>query len=327
MNLKNALTILLLLTSINTANANDKQSFENWIEEFKKEAIFKGISANTVNQAFNSVELVERAIKLDKKQPYKTRTFEEYLDLVVPQSRIDRAVNRYNENKELIDKVSKHYGVQPQFIVALWGIESDFGRNMGSFKIIDSLATLSWEGRRAKFFRKELINALKIIDQGHIKYENMKGSWAGAMGQTQFMPSSFVELAVDFDKDSRRDIWGTKADIFASIANYLSKRGWDYQSNWGKEVVIPKNFNKKFISSKVTSEISLLEKLGVKSIDSTKIAPTHITKASIVRPEDDKDKTFIAYPNYKVILKWNRSLYFATAVGKLADEINARISQ
>lgn len=306
--------------------ANDQESFDKWVLEFKKEAISKGISKKTVDKAFDSVQIVQKAISLDKKQPYKKRSFESYIDLVVPQSRIDRAVSRYFENKELIDKVSKHYNVQPQFIVALWGIESDFGRNMGSFKIIDSIATMSWEGRRAKFFRRELLSALKIIDEGNIAYQDMKGSWAGAMGQTQFMPTSFEELAVDFDKDGRRDIWGTKADIFASIANYLSKRGWSGDQNWGRGVTLPENFDNSLISSKVTRTVEFWKNAGVKAKVGNYIAPVGVTKASIIRPEDDVDRSYIVYSNYKTILNWNRSLYFATAVGYLADQIALKIN-
>jgi membrane-bound lytic murein transglycosylase B len=299
----------------------DENLFRGWLVDFTKEAKQKGIGDKTIYKFMKDAEFVPRVIELDRRQPYKTKTFEEYLQTVVPDFRIQRARKKLKENERLLNEVSQKYGVQPRFIVALWAVESDFGRNMGGFTIVNALATLAFEGRRAEFFRKELFNALKIIDDGHIAFEDMKGSWAGAMGQTQFMPSSFLELAVDYNNDGKKDIWGTKADVFASIANYLSKRGWDDGTTWGREIKLPKNFSEGLIGRDVEKGLSEWQKLGVRKIDGGSLPKRADIKASIIKPEDDKKRAFLVYSNYKTVLKWNRSLYFATAVGMLSDGI------
>jgi membrane-bound lytic murein transglycosylase B len=200
---------------------------------------------------------MDYVIKLDRKQPETTMTQDEYVAKIVNDARIAEGKEQLEANREVLTAISQQYGVQPSYIVALWGIESNFGRNTGNFMVVHSLATLAFDGRRSDFFRGELINALKILDQDHIEPVDMQGSWAGAMGQCQFMPSSFLRYAVDYDHDGKRDIWNNNSDIFASIANYLKSEGWKGE------------------------------------------------------PEHD----------FNVLLKWNRSRYFATAVGMLAQNI------
>lgn len=297
------------------------EQFKVWLAEFVEEATREGVSRNTLYQSFKDVELLPRVIELDRSQPYKTKTFDDYLQTIVPDYRVADARQRYQEHRKLLDEIGKKYGVQPRFIVALWAVESNFGRNMGGFNIINALTTLAYDGRRSAFFRKELLNALKIIDQGHTDHLHMKGSWAGAMGQTQFMPSSFLELAVDYDGDGRRDIWGTHSDVFGSIANYLSKRGWDENTTWGREVRLPKNFDTSLIGKDIEKTLQQWHKLNVRKADGGILPQRADLKASLIRPEDNKNKTYLVYSNYKTILKWNRSLYFATAVGILADGI------
>lgn len=320
-----AVSFCLIIANVSVGTAAteelDPQKFQTWLNEFRLDAKKAGISEETLSASLSDVELLPRVIELDRRQPYKTKTFEKYLNLITPQQRMDRAKMMLVEHRDILEKVSKEYGVQPRFIVALWAVESDFGRNTGGFKIIDSLATLSFEGRRAEFFKKELINALKILDEGHISTESMKGSWAGAMGQTQFMPSSFLELAVDYNNDGRRDIWTTQEDVFASIANYLSKRGWNDDLTWGREVTLPKGFDTSLISSKLEKPLSQWQKLGVRRINGTDLPNRPELRASLIRPEDDKSRTYLVYSNYKTLLKWNRSLYFATAVGILSDSM------
>lgn len=317
--------ILALLPMVVTLAASAEEytpeKFQTWSNIFVETAQKKGISQATLDKFIKNVTFLPNVVKLDRRQPFKTKTFEQYLQTVVPDSRIKKARERYKENKVLLDKTSKQYGVQPRFIVALWGVESDFGRNMGNINTPDALATLAFEGRRGEFFTKELIHALKIIDQGHIDYDKMKGSWAGAIGQTQFMPSSFVELAVDNNNDGKKDIWGTKEDIFASIANYLSKRGWNDNITWGRRVKLPKNFNTSFIDNTIEKTVKEWQTLGVMKYDGGKLPVKDGLVASIIKPEDEKDASYMVYQNYKTILKWNRSLYFATAVGILSDEI------
>lgn len=295
-------------------------SFNVWIDDFKQEAQAEGISKETLSQALAEVTLQERAIKLDKRQPYKTKTLDQYLTLVAPQSRIQKAQRLYQEHKEELDAVAKAYGVQARFIVALWGIESSFGQNTGGFPIIDSLATMAYEGRRETFFKKELIHALRILDEGHIAHADMKGSWAGAMGQTQFMPSSFRAYAVDHNQDGKKDIWQDKRDVFASIANYLKNTNWDNTTTWGRVVTLPDDFDPALVDIKISKSLSEWQVLGVRQINGSDLSSRHL-KASLIQPEDDGASYFLVYDNFKRILKWNRSLYFATGVGVLSDSI------
>ena len=298
-----------------------QQQFAEWLENLKVEAIKRGISKKIVDSALTEVKLIPRVVELDRKQPEFSLTFNQYMERVVPRSRIKRARKKLAENRALLEEIGNKFGVQPRFIVALWGIETDFGRITGGFPVISSLATLAYDGRRSKFFRKELLLALKIIDGGHILAKDMIGSWAGAMGQNQFMPSSFHAYAVDYDKDGSKDIWKTLPDIFASIANYLSKSGWRSDQTWGRAVSLPENFSSKFLGRKLKKPLSEWQQLGVRKLSGQDL-PKRNLLSSIIRPEKGQiGPAFAIYKNYDVILKWNRSNYFATAVGILSDKI------
>jgi membrane-bound lytic murein transglycosylase B len=296
-------------------------TFESWLRDFKKEALTKGISSLTLKNAFKNVKPIPRVVELDRKQPEFTLTFKQYLNRVVSKRRTKIGKSKLIKHKELLLNVSRKFNVQPRFIIALWGIETDFGRITGGFPVIASLATLAFDGRRSSFFRKELFLALKIIEDGHITAENMKGSWAGAMGQNQFMPSSFHSFAIDYDGDGSADIWNSLPDIFASIANYLSRSGWKSDQNWGRPVLIPATLPKNFLGKNVKKEIQRWSELGVKRANGKELPIANMT-ASIIRPEKGGiGPAYIVYNNYRVILKWNRSDYFATAVGTLADSL------
>jgi membrane-bound lytic murein transglycosylase B len=223
----------------------------------------------------------------------------------------------------LLNEIGKKYGVQPRFIVSLWGVETDFGRIDGGFPVIRALATLAIDGRRSKFFRKQLITAIRILDQGHITLDKMQGSWAGAMGYFQFMPSSFVSFAIDYDNDGKRDIWQNKKDAFASAANYLAKSGWRNDQTWGREVRIPKTFDKKLIGKKIRKGISEWRNLGVLRVDGGAL-PKRNLMGSIVMVNGPNSRVFLTYSNYQTILKWNRSNFFAVAVGTLAEKIGRK---
>lgn len=309
-------------TSAQTAHATThEEGFKQWSKTFIEEAKHQGIGSSTLDAFEQELAFVPRAIELDRKQPDSTKTFNQYLDLVIPASRVNKARQKYLENKDLLNEIGEHYGVQPRFIVALWGIESDFGQNTGGFSILNTTATLAYEGRRAEFFKSELLNALKIIDQGHTSIDNMKGSWAGAMGQTQFMPSSFLELAVDYNKDGKKDIWTTKEDVFASIANYLSKRKWNPELTWGRQVTLPEGFSDQLIGKEIEKSLQTWNNLGIRKVDGSEL-PNHADlTASLIRPDQSSGKYYLIYDNYRTILNWNRSLYFATAVGLLSDTI------
>lgn len=296
------------------------QDFSTWMEGLRKEALSEGISDATLNAALNGINPIPRVLELDRKQPEFSLTFRQYMDRVVPQSRVDAGKQKLRENRALLDEISLKYGVQPRFIVAFWGIETDFGRVTGGFPVVPALATLAYDGRRSAYFRKELMNALKVLNGGHIEPQNMMGSWAGAMGQCQFMPSSFLSYAVDHNGDGRKDIWNTRADVFASAANYLARSGWKGDQTWGRPVSIPEDFDRKLVGLNVQKSLSEWHKLGVRRTDGGNL-PIRDLSAAIVLAEDKPNQAFLVYNNYQTILKWNRSTFFAVAVGTLAERI------
>ena len=299
-------------------------SFAVWLEGLRREALSKGIGNATLDAALSGIKPIPRVIELDRHQPEFTLTFRQYMDRVASKARVKKGRGRMSENRALLDAVGQKYGVQPRFIVAFWGVETDFGRITGGFPVVPALATLAYDGRRSKYFRGELLNALKIIDQGHIAVKDMVGSWAGAMGQCQFMPSSFLSFAVDHDGDGRKDIWTTRADVFASAANYLAKSGWKGDQTWGRAVRLPKGFNAADASLKVSKRLDQWQRLGVRRADGRDL-PTRDLSASVVLAEKKTTgPAYVVYNNYRTILKWNRSTYFALAIGSLADRIGGR---
>jgi membrane-bound lytic murein transglycosylase B len=310
----------ILLIAISTPSFAAKEPFDQWLTKLKAEARENGISQPTIDSAFASVKLIEKVVKLDRKQPETVQTFQEYMAQRLPQSLVDSGKAMLNENRAILEEVGKKFGVQPRFIVALWGVETRYGKYTGGFSVIDALTTLAYDNRRAAYFRKELLLALKILDEKHIELVDMKGSWAGAMGQSQFMPSSFVNFAIDYDADGRRDIWTTKADVFASAANYLSRSGWKYDETWGREVQLPKNFDLSLVDLKIAKPMSEWEALGVTKANGSPL-PSRQLVGSLVQPKGGNGQTFLVYDNYRTILKWNRSTYFAMSVGHLADLI------
>ncbi len=297
--------------------------FEVWLEGLRQDALTKGISAATLDSAFQGLKPIPRVIELDRKQPEFTMTFDGYMDQVVPASRIQKGQARYDENRELLKDVSAKYGVQPRYIVAFWGIESDFGQKQGKFEVIPSLATLAYDGRRGEFFRAELMHALTILDQGHTTKDNMIGSWAGAMGQVQFMPSSFMNFAVDYDGDGRKDIWNSVADALASAANYLSRSGWKDGEIWGRPVRLTDGFDLSLQGAEKARTLDAWQALGVRTIEGNDL-PDRPMKATLVLPTSSQSPAFLVYGNYEAILKWNRSHFFALAVGRLAESIGER---
>jgi membrane-bound lytic murein transglycosylase B len=301
------------------AAAHDAR-FEKWLSDLRREALTQGISGPVLDEALSGLTPLPRVIQLDRNQPELTMSFEEYLRLVAPRERIEEGRARLAENRHLLEEIAMRYGVQPTFIVALWSIESDFGRRMGNFSVVGALVTLAYDGRRSNYFRGELLHALRILNDGHIKPRQMVGSWAGAMGQCQFMPSSFRRYAVDYDNDGRRNIWESPPDVFASIANYLSQHGWRSGESWGQEVRLPFRFDQKFLGRKQHKTLREWEALGVKPLEGEQF-PSSVKRASLIRPGE---KVFLVYDNWQTLMKWNPSLYFSTAVGYLADRINSR---
>ena len=309
--------VCVIMLASGTARADD--AFAAWLAQLRQDARDSGISETTISTALRTVELREKVVKADRNQPEFKMTYPIYLKKVVTAGRVNKGKALWAEHQELLEEIGAYYGVQPRFIVALWGIESSFGRYTGGFSVINALATMAYDGRRAKFFRKELLEALRIIDEGHISADAMKGSWAGAMGQCQFMPSSFRAYAVDWDKDGKTDIWGTKADVFASIANYLKQAKWRDDLTWGRQVSLPDGFDgAQLAADKIVKTMDEWRALGVKNLDGTPLPERNIT-SRLVLPDGDEELAFIVYRNFEATLRWNRSNYFALAVGALSD--------
>lgn len=294
--------------------------FAEWLTDLRREARAKGVSEATLNAALDGIKQIPRVIELDRSQPEFTLTFTEYFKRVAPPDRINRGRRRLAENRAILDSVSADYGVPAELIVALWGIETDFGRLTGGFQVVPALATLAHDGRRSKYFRGELLTALKIIDEGHITAAEMKGSWAGAMGQSQFMPSSFLNSAVDRDGDGRKDIWSTPADVFASAANLLRMNGWRREQRWGRPVMLPPVFDLGVDGLENRRTLTVWQAMGIRNRDGSDL-PTSDILASLIMPEGPDGPAFLVYDNYRAIMGWNRSHYFALTVGYLADQI------
>lgn len=297
-----------------------KKPFGEWLVDLKAEALTKGISQPIIDDAFKNVKFKEKIISLDRKQPEVTQTFQQYMSKRLPKSLIDQGKARLRKHAAVLKEVEAKYGVQPRFVVALWGVETRFGKYTGGFNVVEALTTLAYDNRRADYFRGELMLALRILEEGHIVADSMKGSWAGAMGQAQFMPSSFINFAVDHDADGRRDIWTTKPDVFASAANYLSRSGWIGDQTWGREVKLPAGFDLSLVNLKVKKVMKDWQDLGVRRIDGADL-PARQLMGSLVQPKGGNGQTYLVYNNYRTVLKWNRSTYFAMSVGQLADKL------
>jgi membrane-bound lytic murein transglycosylase B len=309
----------LIICSISSVHGHDS-GFNILLAALRKEASDRGISQKTVNAALTGLEPISEVIERDRNQPESKLALNEYLSRIISEERVTKGRMKLGENSDLLAQINERYGVQPSVLVALWGIETDFGRGTGNFPVIDSLATLVYDGRRSSLFKKELIHALRILDEGHIPLEQMKGSWAGAMGQLQFMPSTYHRSAVDFDGDGRKDIWTSVGDSFASADNYLSQSGWKSGQRWGQEVYLPDSFVTKSIGLKHRKPISGWQALGIRSLDDQNF-PASDLLSSIIQPYEPAGRAFLVYSNYRVILKWNRSHNFAIAVGILSDLI------
>ena len=294
------------------------QQFNNWRDNF----IATNELSAKATAALRQAEFIPRVVELDRKQPEFTLTLNQYLERVINAQRVQKGKQALAANRQLLDKISAKYGVQPRFIVAFWGIETNFGEHTGGFSVISALATLAFDGRRSKYFTKELKNALKIISQGHITNAKMVGSWAGAMGQTQFMPSTFLSYAVDFDGDGKSNVWNSKADALASGANYLSKIGWSDKLTWGREVKLPQGLaaSQKVGKKSKMQSLAQWQELGVTSADGSPL-PSRNLKAALLIPKRGEGRAFLVYQNFNKILNWNRSNYFAIAVGELSDAI------
>jgi len=307
-----------IATAASSSQAQD--GFQPWLEGLRKDALAEGVSAQTLNQALAGLAPDAEVIKRDRRQPEFTLTFWRYLNNAVSERRIERARSLMTTHRPLLEEVRRKYGVQPRFLVAFWGLESNFGDYTGGFPVVRSLATLAHDPRRSRFFRRQLLDALKILDEGHIPLESMMGSWAGAMGQVQFIPSTFRAFAVDHDGDGRRDLWNSLPDIFASAANYLSSEGWKGDETWGREIKLPGGFDWNLTEPGTKKPLAEWQKLGVRRADGGDL-PRADMSGAIVLPAGHQGPAFLVYGNFRTTMIWNRSTLYALAIGHLADRI------
>lgn len=307
------------------AQAQAEVPFPDWLETARREALSRGISAATVDQAFAGLTPNPRVVELDGKQPEFSQTFWRYLDGAISDARVSKGRALMQQNAGLLARLEARYGVPGRYLVAFWGMESDFGRNTGDFSVVRSLATLAYDGRRAALFRGEMFDALMILDHRDIDNAHMTGSWAGAMGQTQFMPSAFLKYAVDQDGDGRKNIWTGVPDALASVANYMKSVGWEPSLGWGREVRLPARFDAALASldtdaTETVKPAAQWSALGIRRADGSPLAATD-GPAALILPAGIAGPAFLVIGNYRAILKYNRSTFYAVAVGYLADRL------
>ena len=297
-----------------------QEGFEAWLEGIRAEAASKGLAGGAIDEALTRARHVDRVVELDGRQPELTQTFWRYLDARITSERVATGQANFHAYEPLLKEIYQRYGVQPRVLVALWGLESDYGRSQGDFEVISSLATLAFDSRRSAFFKQQLFAALELIQRGDVPAD-MLGSWAGAIGQPQFMPTSLRDYAVDFDGDGRRDLLGSLPDVFASAANYLAMSGWDKHASWGHEVwLVPEQFDYFETGLQVERPVYEWQRLGVRDISGGDLPDSDI-KASVLLPAGAKGPAFLVYRNFRAILRWNNSVLYALAVGHLSDRI------
>ena len=327
---RHALSGLLMLTLALGVVPSQAQSqtlteaqFQAWLIDFKQRALNHGISQATLDSAFAEVHLNQRVLELDRRQPEFTRTFWQYFELTVTPWRIEKGIELYDTHRELLDQVTQEYGVPGRFLIAFWGMETNNRGYNGKIPIIEALATLAFDARRSEFFTTQLLYALRILDEKHIPLEQMKGSWAGAMGQTQFMPSNYVYYTVDGDGTGKKDMWNSLADVFHSSGNFLNKLGWNREENWGREVVLPAGFDYALADGSTRRPLKQWREMGILLADGRQI-PDIEMEAALLMPSDYRGPVFLVYHNFFVIKRWNNSNNYALAVGHLADRLVGR---
>jgi membrane-bound lytic murein transglycosylase B len=309
-------------TAVTASKANSTtvvpaQSFAQWLAKFRQQALDAGIQPAVFDQAFAGVSPDEAVVKADNSQPEFTRPVWEYLDGAISAARVRRGQAMLNEHATTLAAIEQAYGVDRQALVAIWGMESSFGQFTGDKSVIRSLASLAYEGRRPAFAQTQLLAALQILQHGDVPSSQLLGSWAGAMGQTQFIPSTYNHYAVDFDGDGRRNIWTSPADALASAANYLRSSGWQQGQPWGVEVTLPEGFDYALADADIRKPLSEWRTLGVKNL------PLNFAqaRASLLLPAGYRGPAFLVLDNFRAILKYNNSTSYALAVGLLSERL------
>ncbi len=297
----------------------DQASFNAYMAEFRAQARKAGVSNATIERSLSGLRINQRVIELDRNQPESKLTWQQYKSRLVSDARIAKGRPLYARHRQLIGAITQRYGVAPGVLMGIWALESDYGAQMGGFNVIECLATLAWEGRRRGYFASQLVDALRIVERGDITPDKMIGSWAGAMGQTQFMPDSFIKYAVDYSGTGRRDLWTNMGDVFASTANYLSKEGWRLDIPWGRATALPAGFDPSLAGHDKRRSVAEWRKSGL----SIAGVPED-TKMDVLLPGGPGDEAYVAfYPSYRAIRQYNPPDKYCISVGLLGDAITA----
>lgn len=302
-----------------TQEAFNQQDFEAFLANIYTKAIRQGISAPTLDKAFTGLLPDPKVIQYDRNQAEFTLNFWRYLNSRVSDNRLEKGKLKLQENQDLLNKVYQKYGVHPSILVAFWGLETNYGKHTGKMNLVRSLATLSFDLRRRDFFTRELLILLKLIDTEKLPL-GVEGSWAGAMGNTQFMPSNVAAYGIDSDGDGTLDLWDSLDDIMYSSANFLANIGWHKGEKWGQEVVVKSDFDFSLANLKIKKSINQWQTLGVRRANGRDL-PNSNTQASLILPMGFEGPAFLVYRNFHAILRWNRSILYALSVGHLADKL------
>jgi len=312
------LLIAILVFGASMAATAQPEQFGECIKSLQVNARQQQLPDWLVDEVLGGLVYQQRVIELDRAQPEFTQTFADYFNKRVTPERVERARILYARHRQFLDKLAGQYGVPGQYLIAFWGLETNFGSYLGKMPTLDSLATLACDERRSEYFTRELMTALAILQREQLQAADMRGSWAGAMGHTQFMPSAYAKYAVDGDGDGKIDLWRSQEDALASAANFLNQLGWQAAQRWGREVLLPEDFP--YASTGLSQRKTLADwrKLGVLRFDGEPLPELDI-EASILLPMGHTGPAFIVYDNFRVIMRWNYSQNYAIAVGNLAD--------
>ena len=297
------------------------EDFAQCVSQLQLTAKQKGISQHTIDTTVANLSFVPRVIELDNQQPEFTTTFKDYYDKRVTDWRIKEGRKLFDKHRKLLNQLTAQYGVPGQYIVAFWGLETNFGSYKGNMSVLNSLATLACDPRRSEYFTQELMQALTLKERYQFADKDMVGSWAGAMGHTQFMPTNYLKYAVDGDGDGKADLWNSTADALTSAANFLQQLGWQATERWGREVQLPPNYDFAYMGSKDSQPLVKWAALGIKQANGKPLS-TPDMKAALYVPAGHTGPAFLGYENFNVIMRWNRSEFYAVSVGQLADQIN-----
>ena len=309
------------LPDISASVQLNEEAFPVCLARLQARARTEGLSETTINSTIANLQFVPRVIELDQQQPEFSQTFDNYFSKRATEWRVNEGRRLLQKHQVLLDKLAQEYGVPPQYILSFWGLETNYGSYKGKMSVLNSLATLACEPRRSNYFTIELMQALKLKEKYQFDDDTMVGSWAGAMGHTQFMPSAYAKYAVDADGDGKADLWNSTTDALTSAANFLQHLGWQRNQRWGREVLLPKNYSYNYLGAKQPLPLSQWAALNVTQANGQPLPIVDI-QAALYLPAGHTGPAFLGYENFNVIMRWNRSEFYAITVGHLADRIN-----